>query len=104
MELAEGSLSDLLAVSQDEMGHALSRQNTCFFLRQAAAALDFLNARQHQINGRRVAVRHCDVKPSNLLVFDNRVKLADFSLSVQTTSPMWYYERVGTLDYAAPEV
>jgi serine/threonine-protein kinase len=104
MELAEGSLLDLLTVSLEEMGHPLSAQHACFFLGQAAAGLDFLNARQHRINGQRVAVRHCDVKPSNLLVFGNRIKLADFSLSVQTTSPMWYYERVGTLEYAAPEV
>src|SRR5207245_431345 len=32
------------------------------------------------------------------------VKLADFSLAVPTTSPMWYHRRVGTLNYAAPEI
>jgi serine/threonine protein kinase len=57
------------------------------------------------INGRRVAVRHCDVKPSNLLIRGKSIKLADFSLAVQTTSPSWYYQRGGgTLSYSAPEI
>jgi serine/threonine-protein kinase len=56
------------------------------------------------VNGQRVAFRHCDVKPSNILVQGGTVKLADFSLAVQTTSPMWYHRKMGTLDYAAPEI
>ena len=76
----------------------------CFYLSQAAAALDFLNTRQHHLNGQRVAVRHCDVKPSNLLVVGKTVKLADFSLAAQTTSPTGYHQRVGTLSYAPPEI
>jgi serine/threonine protein kinase len=104
MELAEGTLLDLLTISLGEVGSPLHPKDVCFFLGQVASVLDFLNTRQHWLNDRRVAVRHCDVKPTNLLVFGTTVKLADFSLSVQTTSTMWNYERVGTLDYAAPEV
>jgi serine/threonine-protein kinase len=44
------------------------------------------------------------VKPSNLLVFGDQVKLADFSLSVQVSSTMGYHRRVGTANYCAPEV
>lgn len=104
MELAEGSLLDLLEVYFGEVGTGMYANHVCHFLSQAAAALDFLNTRQHLIREQRVAIRHCDVKPSNLLVKGQVVKLADFSLSAQTTSPMWYHERVGTLEYAAPEV
>lgn len=104
MDLAEGSLLDLLDVYYQELGGAIGPQHLCQYLEQAAAAIDFLNARQHLISGRRVAVRHCDVKPSNLLVKGKTVLLADFSLTVQATSPLWYAERVGTLNYAAPEV
>jgi serine/threonine protein kinase len=104
MEIAEGNLLDLLEVYYAEFGEPITSEHVCFFLRQAAAALDFLNARQHIISGRRVAFRHCDVKPSNLLIQGNNVKLADFSLAVQTTSTMWYHRRVGTLNYSAPEV
>jgi serine/threonine protein kinase len=104
MELAEGSLFDLLDVYSADCGTCIVPEHLCHYLHQAAEALDFLNARQHLINGVRVAVRHCDVKPSNLLVLQGKVKLADFSLAAQTTSPMWYHRRVGTLSYAAPEV
>jgi serine/threonine protein kinase len=104
MELAEGSLLDLLEVYRADYGTAIFPEHLCFYLSQAAEALDFLNTRQHQINGRRVAVRHCDVKPSNLLVLDGDVKLADFSLAAQTTSKIGYHRRVGTLNYVAPEL
>lgn len=104
MELAEGSLLDLLQVSQESAGEPLPPEHVCYYLRQAARALDFLNTRQHQLGGRCVAVRHCDVKPSNLLLFSTTVKLADFSFSVSTSASMGEYERVGTLHYAAPEI
>lgn len=104
MEMAEGSLLDLLDVYYTEFGTPICPDHVCFFLAQAANALDFLNTRQHQVNGQRVAFRHCDIKPSNLLVLGKTVKLADFSLATTATSPMWYNRRVGTLNYVAPEV
>jgi serine/threonine protein kinase len=104
MELAEGSLLDLLDVYYAECDGPMPAIHLCHFLAQAASGIDFLNARQHLVDGQRVAVRHCDIKPSNLLVTDGRVKVADFSLSVQTTATMGFNKRVGTLDYAAPEV
>jgi serine/threonine-protein kinase len=104
MEIAEGSLLDLLDVYYAEFGQPITADHVCFFLRQAAAALDFLNARQHMVNGRRVAFRHCDVKPSNLLIQGKSIKLADFSLAVQTTSTMSYHRPVGTLSYSSPEI
>jgi len=104
MELADGSMFDLLGVYQSEFGTGIPPEHLCHYLSQAGEALDFLNTRQHVVDNHRVAVRHCDVKPSNLLVLQDRIKLADFSLAAQTTSPMWYHRRAGTLNYAAPEV
>jgi serine/threonine protein kinase len=104
MELAEGSLLDLLDLYMRDYGTCIVPQHLCHYLGQAAEALDFLNTRQHYLNGVRVAVRHCDVKPSNLLVLQSVVKVADFSLSVLTTSRIGSSHRGGTLNYIAPEV
>src|SRR5262249_40363768 len=54
--------------------------------------------------GRVVALRHCDVKPSNMLVVGDTIKLADFGLSVESSSGIQFRRPVGTLNYAAPEV
>jgi serine/threonine protein kinase len=104
MELAEGSMVDLMEVYHQEFGGCILPEHLCHYLFQAATAIDFLNTRQHVLNQQRVAVRHCDIKPSNLLVLGGKVKVADFSLAALTTSPMWYHRRVGTLNYAGPEV
>ncbi len=103
MELAEGSLLDLLEICIQEYHAPLAPDKACFFLSQAALALDFLNTRQHLVDGQRVAYRHCDVKPSNILLKGRQVKLADFSLVVRTSSPLWYHKQIGTPLYAAPE-
>jgi serine/threonine protein kinase, bacterial len=104
MEVAEGNMQDLLEVYQTEFGTCIPPEHLWYYLGQAAEALDFLNTRQHLLNDQRVAVRHCDVKPTNMLVLEGNLKVADFSLAVLTTSSMWYHRRVGTLNYAAPEV
>lgn len=105
MERGEATLQDFLDVHQQEFGSPLSIEQTCEFLKQVADVLDFLNARKHQlVDGRVVAFQHCDVKPSNLLIFGDTVKLSDFALSALTVSGMQAHPKRGTLDYAAPEV
>jgi len=104
MEMAQGSLLDLFNVYHSDLGQPIFPEHVCYFLEQAAEALDYLNTRQHMFNGNRVAVRHCDVKPSNLLIMDKHIKLADFSVSVQSSTPTCQFRRAGTLAYSAPEV
>lgn len=104
MPLADGSLLDLHETCQKDYHATLLPVDICGFLEQAADGLDFLNTRQHLFNGVRVAIQHCDVKPSNLLLFGDTVKLCDFGVSTLTTSTLKPHRRAGTLDYAAPEV
>lgn len=104
MPMADGSLLDALEAYQTEFGTPIEGPVVCDYLSQAARALDFLNTRQHYVDGRRVAVQHCDVKPSNLLLFEDTVKLADFGLATPTCSPLHFHRRGGTMDYMAPEV
>jgi serine/threonine protein kinase len=104
MELADGSLADLLEVCRAELGTPLPPDHLCPLLAQAAEGLDFLNARQHYLHGQWVTVQHCDVTPTNLLVFGRTVKLTDFGLTTTLTSSQKFHHRAGTPDYAAPEV
>jgi len=104
MELADGSLQDMLGVCRDEFGAALPAKQACFYLSQAAEALDFLNARRHRIGTGTYGIQHCDIKPSNLLVCGDTVKLSDFSLSSLISASSMPHRIAGTFCYAAPEV
>src|SRR5262249_28731663 len=104
MELADGSLRDLLDVCRQDMGKPLAPELACHFLKQAAVAIDFLNTPQHQISLRRMAIHHCDIKPSNLLVIGDTLKLADFGLAALKVTNARGGFRAGTPAYAAPEV
>jgi hypothetical protein len=104
MELADGSLADLLEVYQAELATPLPADHLCPLLAQAAQALDFLNTRQHLVQGQWVTVQHCDVKPTNILVFGKTVKLNDFGLTTTLCAGQRHHYRAGTPDYAAPEV
>jgi serine/threonine protein kinase len=86
MELADGSLGDLFDVHMAEEARPLGVEHVLFFLSQAADALDFLNTRTHRINGTLVAVQHCDIKPTNMLLFGDEIKLCDFGLATLMTS------------------
>jgi serine/threonine protein kinase, bacterial len=104
MELAEGSLLDLLEVHKADTGKALPLEHVCFFLAQIADALDFLNTRQHKIDGKLVSIQHCDIKPSNMLLFGDTVKLCDFGLATMMTASIMNHRLAGTPFYAAPEI
>jgi serine/threonine-protein kinase len=100
MELADGTLQDLYEVYQEETGQPICPDHLLPLLSQAAAGLDFLNSQRHRLGARNVTLQHGDVKPSNLLLFGETVKLGDFSL----TAPLGDHRRGGTPGYMAPEV
>jgi serine/threonine protein kinase len=103
MELAEGSLFDLYEAYQEEFQTPVPPAQVCLYLGQAAEALDFLNAHQHRIEGKKCGIQHCDIKPSNMLLFGDTVKLADFGLMSLTTASVQSHRRGGTPEYMAPE-
>jgi serine/threonine protein kinase len=101
MELADKSLQDVLKEHQQGALAGIPRDRLLGYLREAAEALDVMNL-QH-------GLQHLDVKPGNLFLVGNHVKVADFGLvnsrggadSAGQPSP-----RLGSLTpmYTSPEV
>jgi serine/threonine protein kinase, bacterial len=104
MELADASLLDLFLLYAEEFSKPIEPEKILLYLGQAASALDFLNARRHQFDGRLVGFQHSDIKPNNILLIGNEAKLADYGLATPMLGNATPCFRQGTLDYAAPEV
>src|SRR5271157_2838223 len=72
MELADRSLHDLYVECQNAGLIGIPRDDLLRYLRDAAEALDHMNDK-HKL-------QHLDVKPRNLFLICDRVKVADFGL------------------------
>src|SRR5271155_3933412 len=72
MELADRSLHDLYVECQNAGMIGIPRDDLLRYLRDAAEALDYMNEK-HKL-------QHLDVKPRNLFLICDRVKVADFGL------------------------
>jgi serine/threonine protein kinase len=104
MEVADGSLMDLLYAYYQEYSGPIPPEPLCRYMAQAAEAIDFLNARHHLADGVRVGFQHGDIKPSNMLLFGDILKLADFGLAVPMAWPRVNRSPCGTVHFAAAEV
>jgi serine/threonine protein kinase len=105
MERADGNLEDLRQAYREETGKNIPPEHLLELLDQVAAGLDFLaDLRLPGFNQSSHGLQHCDVKPSNLLLLGETVKIADFGLCAgsgwQTHHNAWR----GTPPYAAPEL
>lgn len=104
MELAEATLLDLMFLYTDELRQPIPPAQLGLYLWQVGQALDYLNARRHVRDGRKVGFQHGDVKPNNVLLFGDVAKLTDYGVATATSGPTTPCPRHGTRDYAAPEV
>jgi serine/threonine protein kinase len=105
MEKADGNLRELQEVYLQETGHGIPPDHLFKLLDQAAHGLDFLAEQPRpglSCNGH--GMQHCDVKPSNLLIVDDGLKIADFGLCVSSLSSIPGKGFMGTKPYAAPEL
>lgn len=97
-ELADQNLHELLTNYQISGKIGVPRQELLFYLREAAEVLDMLN---HQFD-----LQHLDIKPRNLFLLSNHVKVADFGLVQSLGSAGKSKIQMGAITplYAAPEL
>ncbi|MFO0924283.1 MAG: protein kinase [Pirellulales bacterium] len=95
-ELADGSLTDRFKKFRDDGYVGIPREQLLDYLRDAADALDFL-CQKHDL-------QHLDVKPANMLLVADRVKVADFGLVKDIQSQSMSMLGGMTPTYAAPEM
>jgi serine/threonine protein kinase len=105
MERGDGNLEDLRQAYQEETNQNIPTEHALELLEQVAVGLDFLaGVKLPGVNQSSRGLQHCDVKPSNLLLVGETVKIADFGLAAGTS---WHTHRQGwrgTPPYTAPEV
>jgi serine/threonine protein kinase len=105
MEKADGNLDELRGMYREVAGRNVAPDHLLDILGQAAKGLDYLaRLKLSGFNLASAGIQHCDVKPSNLLMQQDTVKIADFGLCAamgqQTHKCGWR----GTPPYAAPEL
>ncbi len=97
MELAERTLHDLFIECQATGLIGIPRNDLLRYLGDAAEALDFMNNEPHKL-------QHLDIKPKNLFIISNHVKVADFGLVKHLERPNSSGMMGGVTPlYAAPE-
>jgi serine/threonine protein kinase len=98
LELADKNLADALRAEQLAGRVGISRESLLAYLRETAEALDVMNACH--------GLQHLDVKPQNLFLVSNHVKVGDFGLVNNFVSGRSTAPTLGAITplYASPEV
>jgi serine/threonine protein kinase len=103
----DGDLSVRFSGSGSMLDQAKTR-DLLLYLHQAAEAIDLMNSPTHSYRGLEVAIRHCAIRPENLLLAGENVKISDFSMAQADTDSIAWYKHdisdIGPAGYAAPEL
>jgi serine/threonine protein kinase len=105
MEKAEGNLEELRQTYREVTGGNVAPDHLLELLAQTACGLDFIaGLKLPGFNLASMGLQHCDVKPSNLLLMGEQVKIADFGLCAALGQQTHKHGCRGTVPYAPPEL
>ncbi|HYT88055.1 MAG TPA: protein kinase, partial [Gemmataceae bacterium] len=105
MELADRTLHDRLKEALDRSLPGIPRRELVRYVLDAAAVIDYLNKPRHFLDGGKpVGIQHGDVKPQNIFLIGEGVKVGDFGLVRLLERAVVQHEGGLTRAYAAPEV
>lgn len=102
-ERADGSLADLHAAYHRQTGGHIPAEHALNLLEQVARALDYLAASRLGATLAAPAMHHGAVRPSNLLLVGNRLKLGDLGLAGILGTTLMGRPRRPAYPYTAPE-
>jgi WD40 repeat protein/serine/threonine protein kinase len=104
MELADRTLTDRLREVRDQGKGGIPAAELLGYLRGAARGLDYLNHPRPPAPGEPPqGIQHRDVKPQNLLLVGDQVKVSDFGLARVLHATVAHHSGGFTPAYAAPE-
>lgn len=103
MGLGDRDLAERLRECQQQGLRGIPRDELLRYMDDAARALDFLNAPQHDLGAGPVGIQHCDVKPFNLVLVGDAVQVCDFGLARMVGDVRATNTTAGTVAYVAPE-
>ncbi len=104
MELADRTLWGRYEEAVAEGHSGIPRDELWEYMTEAAKGLDYLNEPRHFLSGtERMGVQHRDIKPQNILLVGNGVKVADFGLVRLLEHTVTSHTGSLTPAYAAPE-
>jgi WD40 repeat protein/serine/threonine protein kinase len=104
MELADCTLMDRWKEAKGRGADGIPRGELLRYAAEAAKVLDFLNKPRHfPERGKPVGIQHGDVKPQNILLVGDGVKVGDFGLVQLLEKSVTAHSGGMTVSYAPPE-
>jgi serine/threonine-protein kinase len=104
MELADKTLHNRYREEAGQGRPGIPRSELLEYIQEAAKGIDYLNNPVHSVGGReKVSIQHRDIKPQNILLLGNGVKVADFGLAKVLENKVTSNTGSLTIAYAPPE-
>ncbi len=105
MDRADGNLEELRQTYREVTGGNVAPEHLLELLDQVACGLDFLaGLKLPGFNLASTGLQHCDIKPRNLLLLGDEVKIADFGLCAALGQRTHKQGCRGTVPYSPPEM